>query len=248
VWLAGLGFYLVGRAGRRWRGVGVTFAALFALILVVPTSRPDRIAGAYPMLLAAGAVVIARSPLRRVRVVYLGLIGASTAVMAPLALPLLAPAAMARYAATLHINPQIEIQRKNQVPQWVADELGWPDLAAAVTEVHGRLPPAERGGAAFLAGDYGFAGAVERYGAAGGIARVIGTHNQYFLWGPGNPPPETVVAFGFPRATLDRLFAEVEEAAVFRCEFCYQDGMPIWVARQPRVPLSAAWPGLKHFE
>jgi Dolichyl-phosphate-mannose-protein mannosyltransferase len=248
VWLAGLWFCLFARAGRRWRIIGMTFAALFALILVVPTSRPDRIAGAYPMLLSAGAVVLGRPGLRRARVAFLGLLAVSTAVMAPLALPLLAPPAMARYARGLHINPQIEIQRMSQVPQWVADRLGWPELATAVATVYRGLPPAERGRAAFLAGDYGYAGALERYGAAEGITRVIGTHNQYFLWGPGDPPPEVVVAFGFSRAFLDRLFADVEEAAVFHCDFCYQDGMPIWVARRPRVPLSTAWPALKHFE
>ena len=53
LWLAGLGFYLLGRDGRRWRAIGAAFASLFALLLLVPTSRPDRIAGAYPMLLAA---------------------------------------------------------------------------------------------------------------------------------------------------------------------------------------------------
>ena len=248
LWLAGLGFYLLERTGIRWRAIGVTFSALFTLLLLVPTSRPDRIAGAYPMLFAAGAVVLARPRLRLARIAFLGLLGVSTAVLAPLALPLLEPVSMARYAEALHINPQIEIQRKSRVPQWAADRLDWPELAAAIEGVRARLAPGEREKAAFLAGDYGFAGAVERYGTPGGFARVIGTHNQYFLWGPGDPSPEVVVAFGVPRRDLDRLFADVEEAAVFRCEFCYQDGMPIFVARQPRIPLSAAWPTLKHFE
>ena len=248
LWLAGLGFYLLGRGAERWRAIGMAFLALFTLILAVPTSRPDRIAGAYPMLLAAGAVVLARPGLRRVRIAFLSALAVSTAILAPLALPLLAPPALARYAEALHINPQIEKQRMSRVPQWVADRLDWPDLTAAVAEVHRRLPPGERGGAAFLAGDYGYAGAVEFHGAASGVTKVIGTHNQYFLWGPGDPSPDVVVAFGFSREHLERPFASVEQAAVFRCDFCYLDGMPIWVARQPRIPLSAAWPGLKHFE
>jgi hypothetical protein len=78
--------------------------------------------------------------------------------------------------------------------------------------------------------------------------QVIGTHNQYFLWGPGDSPPEVVVALGFRRDGLERLFHDVRQAAVFHCDFCYQDGMPIWTARQPRLPLSEAWPDLKHFE
>jgi len=248
LWITGLGFLLLGRGAARWRAIGVTFLSLFVLNLAVPTSRPARIAGAYPMLLAAGAVVLAGPRLRRARLGYLAALAVSTAILAPLALPLLSPAALAGYAGALHINPRIENQRMSRVPQWVADRLDWPRLAAAVAEVHHRLPPGEIDGAAFLAGDYGFAGALEHYGAASGITRVIATHNQYFLWGPGDPPPEVVVAFGVPPDDLHRLFASVEEVSVFHCDFCYQDGMPIRVARAPRMSLAAAWPGLRHFE
>ncbi len=198
--------------------------------------------------LAAGAVVLARPRLRALRVVLLGLLAISTAVLAPLALPLLSPASMARYAAALHVNPRIEIQRKSGVPQWVADRLDWPELAAAVERARAGLPPEERAEAAFLAGDYGYAAAVERFGGPAGFARVIGTHNQYFLWGPGDPPPRIVVAFGVPRADVDRLFADVEQSAIFRCDLCYEDGLPILVARRPRIPLDAAWPSVRHFE
>ncbi len=248
LWLLGLGFYAVDPAGRRFRVLGALFATLFALVLVVPMSRPDRIAGAYPMLLAAGAVVLERPAFRILRVAVIVLLGVSTAVLAPLALPLLPPASLAKYAAALHLNPRIEIQRWSPVPQWVADRLGWEDLATAIASVLHGLPDDERRSATVLAGDYGYAGALELFGPEKGIDRVIGNHNSYFLWGPGDPSPAVVVAFGIPREILDRLFARVERAANFRCDFCYQDGMPIWIAREPRVPLVEAWPGLKHFE
>src|SRR5262249_36468401 len=151
---------------------------LLVLVIAVPTSRPDRIAGAYPAMLAPGAVLLARDTARRLRRGFLALFAVSTVVLLPLALPLLQPSAPAAYAPALPINPQIERQRMTRVPQWVADRLGWPDLVDAITRVRAALPDGERGGDAFLAGDYGFAGALERYGAAAGITRVIGTHNQ----------------------------------------------------------------------
>lgn len=248
LWLLGLWFYLADRAGRPWRVLGAVFVTLFALILIAPTSRPDRIAGAYPMLLSAGAVVLERPALRLLRNAFVPVLAATTAVLAPLALPLLSPAGLAKYAAALHINPRIEIQRWSEVPQWAADRLGWEDLADAVATVLRRMPDGERRSAIVLAGDYGYAGALELFGPARGIGGVIGTHNNYFLWGPGNPSPRVIVAFGIPVRDLDRLFAQVERAAEFRCDFCYQNGMPIWIARQPRIPLDEAWPSLKHFE
>jgi 4-amino-4-deoxy-L-arabinose transferase-like glycosyltransferase len=248
LWLLGLRFYLLDRTGRPWRALGWTFAVLFALILVVPTSRPDRIAGAYPMLLAGGAVEFERWGRRAARVAAVAACAASVAVFAPLTLPLLPPAALATYARVLHLNPQVERQRYNAVPQWVADSLGWEDLADAVAAVYRELPPGDRQQAAVLTGDYAYAASLEFFGPARGVSRVISTHNQYFLWGPGDPPPRVVIALGCSRSDLDRLFADVEQAAIFRCDFCYQDGMQIWVARRPRVSLAAAWPSLKHFE
>jgi hypothetical protein len=248
LWIAGLWFLLWDRTAVKWRALGVACSLLLVLVVMVPTSRPDRIAGIYPCLLAAGAVVLARSGLRLIRPAYLTLVAVATMVMAPLALPLLQPPALAAYAAALHVNPQIEVQRMSRVPQWVADRLGWPDLAAAIAAARDTLPAGERRVASFLAGDYGYAGAVEMFGAADLPLPVIGTHNQYFLWGPGDPPPGALVTFGVPRDDLDRLFAEVRQAAVFHCEFCYPDGMPIRLVRQPRIPLEQAWPALKHFE
>jgi hypothetical protein len=173
---------------------------------------------------------------------------ASFAVFAPLTLPLIPPHALATYARVLHLNPQVEMQRHNALPQWAADSLGWEDLADAVAAVARTLPPEDRDQAAVLAGDYAYAASLQFFGPARDVPRVISTHNQYFLWGPGGPSPRVLIALGLSRPELLRLFTDVEQAAIFRCEFCYQDGMPIWVARRPRVSLGDAWPGLKHFE
>ena len=248
LWLLGLRFYLLDREGRPWRVLGWTFGMLFALTLLVPTSRPDRIAGAYPMLFAAGAVVFERWGRRPARVAVVAACAVSVAVFAPLTLPLIPPHALATYARVLHLNPQVELQRHNALPQWAADSLGWEDLADAVAAVARTLPPEGRDQAAVLAGDYAYAGSLEFFGPARGVPRVISAHNQYFLWGPGGPPPRVVIALGTSRTDLERLFTDVEQAATFRCEFCYQDGMPIWVATRPRVSLRDAWPGLEHFE
>jgi hypothetical protein len=245
LWIIGLVWLL---AARRVRFLAVAFLVLFALLLAFPTSRPDRIAGAYPMLLSAGAVALAPLRARLARGALIAALAFSTAVMAPLALPILSPASLASYSERLGINPQIELQRRSRVPQWVADRLDWEELAEAVAGVARGLPPEERRAAAVFAWDYAYAASLELYGPARGVPRVISTHNNYFLWGPGTPAPSTVIAVGVPRPLLDRLFAEVTGAAVFHCDFCYQDGMAISVARNPRLSLAEAWPGLKHFE
>lgn len=248
LWIAGLVHLLAAPAARPFRFLGVAFLVLFALVLAVPTSRPDRIAGAYPGLVSAGAVVLAPRRLRVVRRAFVAVLAGATAMMAPLALPLLSPPALASYAERLGINPQVEIQRKSRVPQWVADSLDWEAFSDAVAGVARGLPQDQRPDAVVFAWDYAYAASLEFYGPARGIPRVISTHNNYFLWGPGAPAAGAVLALGVPRERLERLFEEVTDAAVFHCDFCYQDGMAIRVARRPRVSLAAAWPGLRHFE
>ncbi|HUG54966.1 MAG TPA: hypothetical protein VMR21_15250 [Vicinamibacteria bacterium] len=59
-----------------------------------------------------------------------------------------------------------------------------------------------------------------------------------------------VVAAGAGEDDLRRLFEDVRRARVHHCEYCmsWRDGMPIFVARGPREPLSRHWPALRHFE
>lgn len=135
------------------------------------------------------------------------------------------------------------------LPQWYADSTGWDGMTATVARVYASLPPADRARATVLAGNYGEAGAIDILGRTYGLPRAIGGHNNYYLWGPGNASGEVAIALGVEESRLRRLFASVERAAVFRCEYCmgYEDDLPVYLARQPFRPLPAAWPLLKHY-
>jgi hypothetical protein len=62
--------------------------------------------------------------------------------------------------------------------------------------------------------------------------------------------PRVAITIGVRRDALEQLFAEVEEAAVYRCAYCtrWRDQVAIHVARGPRVRLADVWPRFKHFE
>ena len=61
IWSAGLAFLLFARDARALRFAGLTFLALLAMHVASATSRPDRMLAAYPILMAAGGVVLERS-------------------------------------------------------------------------------------------------------------------------------------------------------------------------------------------
>lgn len=252
--VAGFVFLLRAPAGRALRPLGWTCLVLLALLLASGTSRPDRVAGMYPLLYAAGAVALeARRRKdgagRWVSAVpwAVGLVGLG---LAPLGISALPPRVPMRYMEHMASLVQGERGHRAPLPQWLADRTSWPQIVGQVEQVYDALPAAERASAILYAENYGEAGALEHFGPARGLPRVISNHNSYFHWSAraGVDAP-VAIALGADRAALERLFARVERAGETHCELCmtYEDGVPIYVASEPKEPLSALWPRLKNY-
>ncbi len=257
VWIAGLAFFLGTDRGRPFRHLGCLFVALLVLMLVGQKSRPDRIAGAYPVLLAGGGVLIGewvlRERLRWIRWALPAALIALGAALAPVALPLLPPATAAAYASALGIVPQIEQGegKRTELPQWLADRLGWEQLVDDVAFAAGTLAPAERARAVILAPAYGQAGALDLFGPRRGLPPVYAGQNSYFHWGPPPDTADVVIIVGpYDEDFVDAVFAEAEVVVTHDCGLCmpWRDDARIWVARRPRARWSEFWPRLRHYE
>jgi 4-amino-4-deoxy-L-arabinose transferase-like glycosyltransferase len=254
VWLAGLVFLLRAPEARRVRLLGYGFVLLMGLMLVSGSSRPDRIGAYYPILFAAGGVAIeawSESRRRWLRPAAVSVAIASGLFVAPITLPLLPPERVASYAQATGILPKIERGKTSPIPQWLADRTGWPefvdDMAAAVAT----LTPEERSRAILFAPSYGQAGALELYGPSRGLpATTISNQNTYHLWSTGRTDSDVLVAAGAREDELRRFYRDVRQFGVHHCDYCmsWRNGMKIWIAKGAREPLSAAWPGMRHFE
>ena len=168
VWIAGL-LYLLRRPSLRH--LGLAYLAMLALMMATHESRPDRIAGMYPVLFAAGGVALERvlSAARRPFLAW-GLVvwlGAWAALLAPLGLPILPPAQTARWASVLGVVPQMERGegKRSELPQWFADRYGWPELVDDVARAADRLTPEQRQRAVIF-------GPELRSGGSPGVARA----------------------------------------------------------------------------
>jgi hypothetical protein len=252
IWGAGLALLL---RSRELRHLGLLYLALLGLMALTRESRPDRIVGLYPVLFAAGGVALerwlsSRKPLLRPALFVW--VGAWGLALSPLAAPLLPPEAAARWAGTLGVVPQMERGegKRTELPQLLADRLGWESLVEEVAAVRDGLPAAERERVVFFAPSYGHAGALEWLGRARGLDRVYSTHNTWFLWGPPPEPVEVAIVLGNRRDRLEQIFGVVELAHVHDCGLCmpWRDELPIWVARRPLTPIAELWPEWKHFE
>jgi hypothetical protein len=80
---------------------------------------------------------------------------------------------------------------------------------------------------------------------------VISRHNSYYLWSAGHADAaDVLIAVGANLRDLKLLFRESALADEVHCEYCmsWRARMPIYVARQPMVPLNTLWARMRHYE
>jgi len=238
VWAAGLWWCLRHPEARRFRPAGI--AAVITLVLFfLAGGKPYYAGGIYTFLFAAGAIPIehrlARHTLRPARrAVNLAL---STAIVALIALPLLP----ARVLAT------VPLQKINYD---LAETIGWPQQVALVAREYHALPPGQRASTTILAGNYGEAGAIERYGPGDGLPPAYSGANNFWYWGPPPARDRSAIAVNIDPALLRRLFTSVRQVAVFRNGLGVSDdeqGAVIYRATGLRTSWAAAWPLLRGF-
>lgn len=94
--------------------------------------------------------------------------------------------------------PQVERGpgKRSELPQWLADRLGWEQLVDEVAAVRERLTPEERSHVVYFTPSYGQTGALEWLGRDRGLRPVYGTHNNWILWGPPRDPVDVAIVLG----------------------------------------------------
>jgi len=251
LWIAGLVGLLFTSVGGRLRWYGLAYALLSVLYLALG-AKVYYLAPIYPVLFAAGGVLIAER-LERVHwapIAYAVLLLVFGVAIAPEAFPLLPLQAFIGYQRVLDFRG-IKMERHDEgiVPQHFADELGWDTLITTLGGVYRDLPPGERANAAILTRDYGQASAVNVLGRAQGLPVGISGHNNFYLWGPRGVSGETIVAIGLPRTLLQTEWRSVRKVAVYRDAYVLPDfdDLPIYVCTQPIEPLAAWWPATKNY-
>ena len=243
--------------------LGTAFMTTLAILLASKGAKPEYLVAAYPMLFACGGVGC-ESWLGRARVksatlvatsvgIYAVVLVATSAVIAPFALPVLSEEHFVRYAAALGVKPSTSEKKElAELPQHYADQHGWPELVAAVGAVWAALPEADRAKATLFAGSggYGPAAALDFFGPAYGLPPARAEHNNYWLWGPGDGDGSVVVLVGGDREDSEPLFESLEQVATFECRYCmpYENHKPIYIARGLKTTFAALWPKLRHYQ
>lgn len=254
IWLSGLLGYFFWTPLKKFRIFGWIFLVVALLLALNGASRDYYLAPAYPMLFAAGAVAIEqltryrrRSWLKPFSVVILLLGGLITL---PMTLPVLPVETYIRYQEALGLAPPSEEKTAvGKLPQHFADRFGWREMTETVAQVYQRLPAQEQSQCGIFAENYGEAGAIDFFGPHYGLPGAISGHNNYWLWGPGEFSGAVMIHLGGTLAELQQIYMDVQQAAVFTCEYCmpYENNLPIYVCRGLRRPLHEVWPLVKMY-
>jgi hypothetical protein len=234
VWVAGWLRLVRDPALATWRAFAVAYP-LLAVVFLVTGGKPYYLAGLYPLLLAAGAepaLAWARRGASRLRG---GLLVAAPVVSLGIAAVLFLPVVPVGRLADTPV-PDVNYD--------AGEAVGWPEFAATLARVRAELPAGEQ--VAVLTGNYGEAGAVDRYLPE--LAPAYSRHNSYWTWGP---PPEgatTLIAVGIAEEELRRWFGRVEQVARVDNRVGLdndEQGRPVWVLRDRRADWSQIWPALR---
>jgi 4-amino-4-deoxy-L-arabinose transferase-like glycosyltransferase len=246
LWLPGALYLLFSRRVRPYRPFGIAFATVFVVILLSGQRRADRIAGIYPVVLAAGATFWdqwrgrGHRAVRWALAIVLLFFGA---LVLPAALPLLPPQAVAAYFENvLQEKPEIETGDVGQaIPLYLLGRLEWERFAGELFDTLEGLPAQDRERVAVLAPHWVFASVIEYYGRDRDLPPVASPHNAYWFWRQDAAGRDLVVAVGVESAVLSRYFTETRLLHVFRCQHCaiFRPDMPFTLAGPPVRPLAA---------
>lgn len=260
-WLAGLGFYFFSPRAAVYRIFGWAFVFTIAFFMLMH-GKDYYSAPAYGIVLAAGAFAaeiffdserFATHP--RLRWFLRGASIRSQVIMLlvllPLVLPVLPIKKFIAYQERLGVEPSRT--EKNQIgvllPQYYADQLGWPEMVEQVARIYHSLPPDQQQKTAIYTENYGEAAAIDFFGGRYGLPKAICAHQNYFFWGPREYTGEIMILVGSNDIEEAREhFASVESAATLNSPYSMpHEQHPILLARGLTTDLRELWPRLKNW-
>ncbi len=265
IWLIGLFALLFSSRLKPYRTLGWCYLVCFTLFFVLH-GKNYYLAPVYPMLMAAGAVVIEsaiersknaaeNAPPRRgwLKAAIVIILLADCAHLLPITVPVLSPDHFLTYLKTLPFKlPVMEHDHaRAALPQWYADQFGWEEIVAETAVAWNRLSPDERKDEAcgIFAQDYGQAGAIDFLGRRYGLPASLSGHQTWFLWGPRGYSGKCMIVLDDKRERLEQLWDHVEYVGTSADNpYALEEEIPVFICRGPKfATLAQIWPMIKRW-
>ena len=254
IWITGLIAFFFSSRLKQYRVLGWSYLTCY-MVLFVLHGKNYYLAPSYPMLLAAGSVII-ESALDHPRRAWLKpaivlLLLASGAYLAPVVIPVFSPDKFIAYTHYLPFKlPHMEHSHERAVlQQWYADQFGWEEIVAETAQAWNRLSPEERRDCGIFAQDYGQAGAIDFLGRRYGLPPALSGHQSWFLWGPRGYSGNCMIVLDDKREALERLWTHVEYVGTSADNsYALEKQIPVFLCKGSKFGLLAElWPKVKRW-
>lgn len=259
IWLIGLGALLFSLRLKPYRFLGWSYLICYAVLFLLH-GKNYYLAPIYPMLLAAGALVIERwvegdnavQP-RRIwlKTVVILAILVNGMYLAPIVVPLLSPENFVAYTRYLPFKlPVMEYSHaRAALPQWYSDQFGWKEIANESALAWQRIPADQRADCGIFAQDYGQAGAIDFFGKSAGLPPALSGDRTYFLWGPRNYSGDCMIVLDDKRETLLQYWNNVEYVGTSaENPWALEQQIPVYICTGKKfASLRELWPKVKHW-
>lgn len=254
IWIAGLAAFFVSARLKPWRALGWSYVVCYAVLFALH-GKNYYLAPIYPVLLAAGAVVIetavSRPRLAWMKPAMIALLLCGGAGLAPVVVPILSPDGFIAYMKYLPFKlPAMEhAHARSVLPQWYSDQFGWNEIVAETAVAYERLDPSERGDCGIFAQDYGQAGAIDFLGRSFGLPPALSGHQTWFLWGPRGYSGNCMIVLDHRKEVLEKLWRQVEYVGTSADNpYALEKRIDVFICRGATFGnLEQIWPRLKRW-
>jgi hypothetical protein len=205
LWITSVSALLRGKSIQRGRWLGLAFVFFFAMAFL-SHAKDYYLSPIYPAFFAAGAIAwehrfAASRLVKRGNIfafpVFEALLVVTTAIVLPMASPVLKPQTWVRYTTALHLpHDNTERAATGPLPQFFADRFGWQQEAGIVIAAYRSLSPQEQQQVCIFGNNYGEAASIDFFNRLNdaGLPPAISGHNTYYLWGPHHCDPNVSIA------------------------------------------------------
>jgi hypothetical protein len=269
VWLAGLLALLFSPRLRSYRFLGWCYLVCYTVFFVLH-GKSYYLAPVYPMLLAAGAVMIeswidgreiggpgvdgrecARSRHQWLQPAIALILLVNGIYLIPVVVPVLPPDDFLAYTKYLPFKlPVTEHDHaRAALPQWYSDQFGWKEIVDETAVAWNRIPAEQRHECGIFAQDYGQAGAIDFFGPRRGLPPALSGHQTWFLWGPRGYSGNCMIVLDDRREVLEQLWDHVEYVGTSADNpYALEKQIDVFLCKGAKFgTLEQLWPKLKRW-
>lgn len=254
IWMCGLYYFLFNEKGKEFRIIGIIYLTAFIILILNVHSKSEYLAPSYTVLIAGGSVFIELKTFMKnkwLRYAILIPLLITGVVIAPTVMPLLKVEDHIAYTKNLGLAPSSSEGKKiSELKQFFADMHGWEEMAANVSKVYESLPEDQKQNTLFFAWNYGEASAINFFRKKYPLPDAISSHNAYWMWGYGEKELPTLIIIGGELKDYTERFGSVTKAGIHTSKYAmpYETDLKIFIAKDPKYPMSEIWQKIKHYD